>query len=314
MLSRVADSLFWLGRNVERAETVARILDVTYSRAMDHYAPGDGRAERLWRSVVRSVGFASERLVEETTWTAESTFDLCAFSATASVVSAVRIARSNALGVRAELTTEVWETINVIYLYAEAQNRADVLRAGPSRFLRKIRDAMQAFAGVSDATLAHADSWNFLQVGRFLERAYLTSRMIASVDAEREPWPESQRLLEMCCASEPFAHFMRQSPEPRDAIGFIAVAPDFPRSLRFCTRKIDDAMHRLSGTPNDTCGIDAERRLGRLRARFDYTTIDELLAPGRDVFASQQIHDFERLTVDIETAYFPRLPVAVPVA
>jgi len=312
VLSRVADSLYWLGRNVERAETISRVLDVNYTRAMDLYSQQNGRAERLWRSVMRCVGFVEDPAVAVTSKAASDCFGFCAFERAnpTSMVSAIRIARSNALGVRAELTTEVWEAINVLYLHVEEQTLRSVMREGPSKFLRRVRDWMQAFAGISDATMTHGDGWNFLQVGRFIERAYMTARIIEALDVEHEPWHESQRLLEMCCASVPFAQSSHRAPEARDALDFMALSVDCPRSLRYAIREVDAAMHRISHSPAGTFASDAERRLGRLRARFDYSPIEEILADGVRSFARALVGDLEALSYAIEDAYFPRTALA----
>ncbi len=311
MLSRLADFMFWLGRNVERAETLARVLDVNHTRAVDHYLQRDGRSDALWDSVMRGVGFTNEPNVPRDGSAVRAVMKHIAFDAEnpSSIVSGVRIARSNALGIRSELTVEVWETINVLYLYVEAQDLDAVMRVGPSRFLHRIRDMSQAFAGICDATLNHGDGWNFLQIGRYLERAYLTARILAAVDVQNEPWPESQRLLEMCCASVPFVQQSHRAPEARDAISFIVLSSLFPRSIRFCVREIDSAMHRMSRTPKQTYTGPAERRLGRLLARLDYSTIEEIVADDVRAAAEGFAMEMEALTAEIETMYFPRLPI-----
>ena len=311
MLSRVADSLFWLGRNVERAETIARILDVNYTRAMDLYSQRDGRSEKLWRSVMQCAGFVIDPTLPQNGKAAPEAFGFCAFDPenATSIVSAVRIARANALGVRAEITTEVWELINVLYLYVEEQKLRSVMREGPSKFLRRVRDWAQAFAGVSDATMSHGDGWNFIQVGRYLERAYMTARILDAIDVENEPWHESQRMLEMCCASAPFAQASHRAPDARDATAFVVLSETFPRSLRFSTREVDEAMHRISRSPRGTFAIDAERRVGRLRSQLDFTSIDDLLVDGVSEFARGLVREYEALTRDLEESYFPRLPV-----
>ncbi len=312
MLSRVADSLYWLGRNVERAETVARVLDVNYTRAMDLYSQRDGRSEALWRSVMQCAGFSSTARVGANGKAAADCFGFCAFDEDNpnSIVSAVRVARTNALSIRAELTTEVWEVINVLYLYVAEQKLRSVLREGPTTFLRRVRDRMQAFAGTSDATMSHGDGWSFLQIGRFVERAYMTARILEAVDVENEPWHEAQRLLEMCCASVPFAQSSHRAPDARDALGFILLNQDFPRSLRFCTREIDAALHRISRAPEGTFANDPERRIGRLRALFDYTPLDEMLISGVQEFTARLVGEFEDLSADIQASYFPRLVTA----
>ena len=310
MLSRVAESLFWLGRNTERAETIARVLDVNYTRAMDLYSQRESL--RLWRSVMHCAGFTPDAELPDGPGSkaAAQAFAHCAFDPQnpSSILSAVRVARANALGIRAELTAEVWEVINVLYLFVEAQTLRGVMREGPSRFLRRVRDLMLAFAGTSDGTLTHGEGWDFLQLGRFLERGYMAGRILAALEVEREPWHETQRMLEMCCASVPFAQYSRRAPEPRDGLEYIVCTPSFPRSLRFCTRAADEALHRLSGSPPGSFANAAERRLGRLRAELDFTPFDELVAAGACAFGASVVREFEALSDDVQAAYFPALP------
>jgi uncharacterized alpha-E superfamily protein len=310
MLSRVADSLFWLGRNVERAETIARILDVNYNRAMDLYSTRDGRYEQLWSSVMQCAGFVADPKLPADGRAASEAFAHCAFGTdnTTSIASSIRVARTNALGIRADLSTEVWLAINVLYLYAEAQTVSQTMHEGPSKFLRRVRDAAQAFAGVSDATLLHGDEWNYLQIGRFQDRLYMTARMLGAVDIENEPWPESQRLLEMCCAMEPFMQSTSRQ-DPRDVLNFIILSEEFPRSLRFCAREIDLALHRLSQSPLGSYANEAERRLGRLRALLDFTPIDEVLDGGVADFAARMLEESEHLSRAIVESYAPPLQV-----
>ena len=128
MLSRVAESLYWMSRNVERAETLARVLDVNYNRTVDRNAAGRERAARIWRSVFDIAGISVDVELLEGASLASAAFERCTFSTEyrTSIVSCIRIARSNALSVRAELSTEVWECLNGLYLFVEAQSPRSV--------------------------------------------------------------------------------------------------------------------------------------------------------------------------------------------
>ena len=312
MLSRFAESFYWLSRNVERAETIARVLDVTCTRTIDMYAGGSW-AERSWRTAL-ALGTLSDpqtTFVEEPAQT--TVLQRCAFDTAnpSSIASSLSIARANAIGVRAELSTEAWEHINELYLDVHAQTLATVTRDGPSRFLRRVRDRAQAIAGVSDATLLHVDGWNFLQLGRYFERGYLAARMLATMESMDDPWPEWQRLLEMCCASVPFARASTHQPSPRDAVAFILFDPTFPRSLHFCVNEIEAALHRISGTPFRSYGNDAEKQAGRLCAAFNFTDISDVFAEGLPVFLRRIVAALEELTFAIQTIYFPRIPTAI---
>jgi uncharacterized alpha-E superfamily protein len=144
MLSRVAESLYWMSRNIERAESLARIIDVAFNRTVDRIATGGERARRVWSSVLELAGGPEEIPRFDGPTLANDAFAYGTFSTEnrSSVISCIRIARSNALGVRAELTTEVWEAINSMYLFVEAQSPRAIAREGPSSFLRKVRGAV----------------------------------------------------------------------------------------------------------------------------------------------------------------------------
>jgi uncharacterized alpha-E superfamily protein len=305
MLSRVADSLFWLSRNVERAETIARILDVTSARTMDTSGAG-ATHEALWRATLACASFLPP---EKDVLSLADTISWCVFDAgnSSSIKSCVRLARTNGVGIRALLSTEIWLALNALYLYVEEQDAHRVLRTGPSRFLRRVRDAAQGFAGVCDATLIHADAWNYLQIGRFLERAYMTSRMLAAGEPQAEPWSEAQRLLEMCCATEPFMQTVHSTPETSDALAFMIASTEFPRSIRFCVREIDAALRRLSRSPDGTYANEAERLVARLRARIDFTPAGELIAGGVRAWALGLCSDLALVGEAIQQSYTPSL-------
>ena len=311
MLSRVAESLYWLSRNIERAESLARILDVNYNRTMDRSGASDARTRRIWKSVLEICGATVEVDLWDPERIATNAFEFCTFSTEnrTSILSCIRIARANALSVRAELSTEVWETINSLYLFVEAQSPRSIAREGPSSFLRSIRDTSQAFGGVVDATITHDDEWNFLQIGRFIERATMTTRIIRAQDLADDSAHEWQRLLEMCCASEPFAKAQRLSSDPTEVLGFLFLHPSFPRSSRFCVHEVDNALHRLSETPKANFSSEAERMTGRVAALLDFVQLGEIIDEGSTRFAMRVGERLDGAGAAIETGYFPRVPV-----
>ncbi|HEX3462507.1 MAG TPA: alpha-E domain-containing protein [Candidatus Elarobacter sp.] len=303
MLSRVAESLYWAARNVERAEDLARLVDVTAARAVDRAVDAESR----WQAVYEVAGIGgsdddvADRLgaIERIVFDGESPF---------SVAGCIRIARRNAIGVRAELTTEIWECINTLYLFAESQSARAVGLDGVSSFLRAIRESAQAFGGICDATLAHEDTWLFLRIGRFLERAATTARVLRGIEAEAGPhvW---QLVLEACCASEPYARARQQSFDPAEALAFLVLSASFPRSVRFCVREVDEALHRLSGAPSGTFANAAERTSGRLASSLAFTGATELCEEGTASAAARIGRELDDLGAAITAAYFPRVPV-----
>ena len=310
MLSRLAESFFWLSRNVERAETVARVLDVTNTRAMD-IDGGGAWSRRAWRTAVAIATLSSTDRVQLDDVLSAGAIEHCAFDAAnpSSIVTSVAIARANAVGARAELSTEVWEHINELYLDVQHQTYDTIARDGTSSFLRRVRDRCQAIAGVSDATLSHVDGWNFLQIGRYLERGYVTARMLATTESIDDPWPEWQRLLEMCCASVPFARTATRLQHAGDAVSFLLFSSTFPRSLRFCVNEIDAALHRISGSPVHAYANEAEKQAGRLATAFNFADAGDVSDEGLAPFLARTIEAFESLVRAIEIVYFPRIPV-----
>jgi len=309
MLSRVAESLYWMSRNIERAESLARIIDVAFNRTVDRLAAGSEDARRVWSSVLELAGGPEDVPTFEGPTLANDAFTYGTFSTEnrSSVISCIRIARSNALGVRAELTTEDWETINSMYLFVEAQSPRAIAREGPSSFLRKVRDAAQSFGGIVDATITHDDEWTFLQIGRYLERASMTTRILKTHEPGDDSAPEWQRLLEMCCASEPFVRTQRLSSDPSEALAFLFLHRSFPRSVRFCTGKVDRALHRLSGTAMGAYSDEAERITGRLQAMLDFVQLEEILDEGPTKFSTRIGARLDAVSAAVQTAYFPRI-------
>ena len=303
MLSRVAESLFWTARNVERAEDLARLIDVTATRSVDRAVDAD----RRWRSAFGVAGIEPpfDRRVDRASAVEHIVFGV---ETQLSIAACVRIARRNAIGVRAELTTEGWECINGLYLFVEAHSPRAVGPDGASTFLRSIRDTAQAFGGLCDATLAHDDAWEFLRLGRFLERAAMTARVLREIEPDAGPhvW---ELVLEVCCASGPFARARQQSFEPNEALAFLALSATFPRSLRFCLHEVDHALHRLSGAPVGTFADGAERTSGRIAASLDFAGANDLAREGTANFAARIARSLDDLGSAVTEVYFPRVPV-----
>jgi len=312
MLSRVAESLYWMSRNVQRAEALSRIVDVAFNRTVDRNAAGREQATAMWRNVLSLVGVPGDASYPGGSRFATDAFASATFSREhpSSIISCIHVARQNAVSVRAELSTEAWEAINALYLYVEKQSPRAVVRAGPSSFLRHVRDAGVAFGGIVDATITHGEEWNFLQLGRFLERAAMTTAVLQTHDPDDDSVSEWQRLLEMCCAMEPFARTVRHSNDPRDALEFLLLHRSFPRSVLYCTSEVDHALHRLSETAPGTFSNQAERVTGRLTSMLDFVALNEIFEEGPVDFARRLGARLAEVGDAVEATYFPLVPAA----
>ena len=175
MLSRVADSIYWLNRYIERAENVARFVDVNLNLLMDSPV---GTAQQ-WEPLIAVTGDRAKFLERYDQATAENVLHFLTFDENSpnSIRSCVRAARENARSVRETISSEMWEQVNAFYLQVEDAAKASDIK-DTHDFYAEVKMASHLFAGVMDATLSWNESWQFGQLGRFLERADKTARIL----------------------------------------------------------------------------------------------------------------------------------------
>ena len=169
MLSRVADSLFWMSRYLERAEHTTRLLEVNLNLMLDE---DESAAERRWQRVLVALGNPKEIVWNGDPYalTRTLTFDT---SYKASIISCIVSARENSRHVREQISTEQWHRLNSLYLEV-TKPATQALATGtevPGEFLQQVMEAVHQFQGVSDSTMSHGEGWQFIQVGRYIERA-----------------------------------------------------------------------------------------------------------------------------------------------
>ena len=208
-----------------------------------------------------------------------------------SILSSLRAARENARSIRETLSSPVWAEINEAYLYVEhhANKRTDTRH----NFRKHVVRASHSVEGATNATLSHAEAWHFSRIGRLLERADKTTRIVdmryfmllpspADIGSPTEDlhWTA---VLQSVSALEMYRqrHGMVQLDRTAE---FLILDPDFPRSVRNCLRRADESLHAITGTASGTFKNQAERRLGRLAAELDYTAIDEVIIHGLHEF------------------------------
>lgn len=177
MLSRDADACFWMGRYIERAEATARIIDVHYHFGLESTPVGDTVA---WNSVLTISGETEayrERYAEEGEQSILHFF-CCDEESTNSIRSCVRAARENARAIREQISSEMWESLNTTYLELRAWDVDRILSTSPHAFFQAVKNGAHLFQGITNRTLMMGECRNFLDSGRFLERANQTSRFL----------------------------------------------------------------------------------------------------------------------------------------
>ena len=276
MLSRVAESLYWTARYIERAEDITRLLDVNFHTLLDAQVEDRGQA---WLQIVQLLG--DEELYtehfDEVTAVNVSDWVLWHDKNPNAVVNCVTLARENARSVREQISGEMWEAINNLFLLVRSANRRAVSR-GPSAFFEELRNGAHLFQGTADATMTHGDPYEFIRLGLQLERAAKTVRIVASrypvAVALDDDDPARVRqliaLLESCSAFEAFVKRHGTLFEPVAIAQELIRSPDFPRAVRSCLSSSLDAVSRISsdqGAPH--------RILGRLVADLEYGEVGD---------------------------------------
>lgn len=280
-----------MGRYIERAENVARFIDVNLHLMLDLPAGFDDQ----WHPLVSITG--DEKLFAEQygSPTRNSVIEFLTFDRANlnSIISCARAARENARSVREIISSEMWEQVNKFYLMVNEEAAEGWTIEELHDFFTHIKMASHLFAGITDATMSHGEAWNFCQVGRMLERADKTSRildvkyfiLLPSVDEVGTPYDDIQWAAVLRSASA-FEMYRKTHGRiaPDQIVDFLLLDYHFPRAVRFCIVKADEALHAISGTSVGTFSNAAEQRLGHLRSDLAYTQVREVLARGLHEF------------------------------
>ncbi len=282
MLARVADSLYWAGRYLERAEHLSRLLDVMLTATLDQ----NDAAVAVAQVAVAAAGDPIEFLEGRTVYDAVRSL---AFDRDdeGSVVSCLAQARENARQVRDQLTTETWERLNMLYLRTTDPLAEQTFAHAPSSFMHSIIADLHLIKGAVDTTMSHGDGWRFLLLGVYMERAQLISRLLDVCFGDR---PVNSLLgnhfvqiavLRMACALEPYLRVYTAEIDPRLILQFLLFDGEFPRSIRFATFRIEEHLSRLTQRldPSDRAGPG--RLAARLSGRLQFADMDENLDAGQ---------------------------------
>jgi uncharacterized alpha-E superfamily protein len=291
MLSRVANSIYWLSRYMERAENVARFIDVNLQMMLD--LPSGSNQQ--WQPLVSISGDDALFKAQYAAPSRENVIKFLAldFRNPNSVVSCLRAARENARTIREVISSEMWEQVNGSYLTVNAAASNQTLIHSPYSFFSEVKKASQLFNGVTDATMLHGEGWHFYRMGRLLERADKTSRLLdvkyfillPSVTHVGTPLDDIQWAAVLRSASALEMYRKRHGHiAPEAIVKFLVLDHDFPRSIHHCLTGANDSLHAISGTPIGMYRNAAEQRLGQLCADLAYTDTEQILMRGLHEF------------------------------
>jgi uncharacterized alpha-E superfamily protein len=351
MLSRVAESIYWMNRQIERAEDVARAAETTLDLALE----GTIDHGRLWNALVCTFGDEADFWGRHDLADQDNVITFLAFDTLNpnSISACLQSARENARTIRDLISTPMWEEINKAHLFVRAAASGRAHLHNPREFLDEVKRASQLITGVTDATMSHGEAWHFARMGRLIERADKTSRVL---DVEHYFHPAASAFAPPGSAVEAAAHPAASAFAPpgsaveaaahpaasgdaadpvqwsavlesasalemyrkkygvvsrRDVAEFLVFDRQFPRAILFCLTKAEESLLAVTGGAKGAYTNPAEQWLGRLRSKFDYGAIDEVLtgAGGLHGFIDGFQTRLNRTSETIHDTFFALRPV-----
>ena len=270
MLSRIAESLFWIGRYVERADETARILEVQTQIMLED--PGVV-VPTTCRAVLSIMGTQPPADAE---LDVRRLLELLAYDPASpeSIAACLRAARESARRARETLSEPLWVAINTTYRAIPA---GTFQAMSPDRGLRWVRDRAALINGTADTTMSRDEGWQFLMLGRSLERADMTARLLAS--AALSPGDAWTTTLRACGAHEAFLRSHRGLETEAEVVEFLLLDRLFPGSVAFAISRAERCLGEMeSAAQRSGVDSDALRMLGRIRAELQYRPVEELVA------------------------------------
>lgn len=312
MLSRTAAELYWMSRYLERAENLARMLDVSYSLSL---MPQDGQGTGLDELTMPLLitGNMDDYLARHGELDAERLLHFFAFDGDnpGSIFSCLRAARGNAHVVRGRITADMWENINATWLEMRDIAQQGLQSYGISAFCEWVKQRSHLFRGAAFGTSLRNDAFRFIRLGTYIERADNTLRLLDSRyellgdaaesigDGSARGYYQWNALLRALSVFEAFTEIYRGSPDKLQVAELLILREDVPRSLRACLGEINQILASLPGVN----GRPAQRMVASLEARLRYTGIEEILDEGLHVWLSDFILLVRRLANAIQSSY-----------
>jgi len=318
MLSRVANSLYWMNRYLERVENTARLIESQLHMLLD--LPSMRQDPNAWKPLVDITGDDKYFSKNFKNYDRENVIFFHTFDKNYphSITSCITAARENARSVREIIPSEMWENINNLYL--DIVEPGSSLRASstPHKFYFNIKMSCHLIQGIAYSTMAHGEAWNFSELGRLLERADKTSRILdvkyfiilpridfvgSSLDSVQ--WTA---LLKSTSSLEMYRKRFNLI-SSKNIVDFLIFDREFPRSIRYCIHHAERAFFNISGTPFGVYDTDLARQFGKLMGKLNYSHVDEVMGIGLHQFLDEIQSDLNNVSSIIHDNFFAIKPV-----
>ncbi|MGE0757912.1 MAG: alpha-E domain-containing protein, partial [Pirellulaceae bacterium] len=277
-----------------RAENLARFVDVTYQLNLDLPTPAD----QQWQPLVSTTGdqaWFAQRYGEANR---ENVVRFLTFDADYpnSIISCLRAARENARSIRETISSEMWEQLNHFFHMVNAAADDEQVLQSPQVFFNEVKLSSHLFRGITDGTMSHGEGWHFVRLGRHMERADKTSRildvkyyvLLPKVTDVGTPVDDVQwsAVLRSVSGFEMFRK-RHHGITPERVVDFLMLDRLFPRAIMYCLNAANDSLHAIAGSPHDTFTNIAEKRMGQLRSDLAYTQVPDIMSCGLHEFVDK---------------------------
>jgi uncharacterized alpha-E superfamily protein len=316
LLSRVADSVYWMSRYIERAENVARVVDVNLQLMLDSVS-----ISQQWMPLVDTSGDARAFTERYGVANRDTVIDFLTFDTKNpnSILSCLRAARENARTVRDTVSSEMWEQVNKLYLTVTGEATSGRALHSPYDLFYDIRMGCHLFQGITDSTMSRNEAWHFIRTGRKLERADKTTRildvkyflLLPSLQAVGTSIDDIQwsAVLKSVSGFEMYRkRFGRIS--PHRVAEFLLLDREFPRAVHHCLMCAAESIHAITGTPQGQFNNLVEQRLGQARSEMAYQRAEDIVAAGLHEFLDSLQTKLNQIDDAVYSTFFRMEPLA----
>ncbi len=312
MLSRVANHIYWLGRYLERAENYARFIDVNFNLMQD--LPVDLKEQ--WQPLVAATGDIELYLQKNLGYERAQVLHFLTFDSenANSMLSSVNKARENARIIRENLTKETWEKVNELYyMLQDGLEKKIWKKEDPRQFYEMVKNQILLLYGLADATVARTEGWYFRQLGQLLERADKTSRILDVKYHILLPSPievgsplDFLHWMALLKSVTGFNTYRRLygNIDPSGVVEFLVLNKYFPRSIYYCLKEAERCLHNISGNTTDGFKTSAEKAMGELRSRLEYSEVDDIISIGLHEYLDTLQLKINHISDLIDSNYF----------
>ncbi|MCH7398113.1 alpha-E domain-containing protein [Belliella sp. DSM 107340] len=312
MLSRVANSIYWLGRYLERAENYARFIDVNINLSMD--LPPDMNEQ--WEPLVLATGDHELFVKKNLKFDRKNVIHFLTFDSDNlnSIISSITFARENARIIRENLTKETWEKLNELYHFVQKKSTKKEWKAEDLReFFESVKNQVLLLYGLAESTVARTEGWHFRQLGMYLERADKTSRILDVKYHIILPSPTMigtpldflhwTALLKSVTAFNTYRRIYGNI-DSSNVVEFLVLNKYFPRSMFFCLVEAEKCLQKITGEGASGYRNSAEKAMGELRSKLEFDDVSDVINSGLHEYLDDMQLKINKISNEIDQNFF----------